>query len=61
MFDKKSLDNLFDELRDQYELEPEWEDIQRAAHLGVARSDAGVPLGDIDNRVSAVIEKHRPD
>lgn len=61
MFDKQSLDNLFDELRDQYELEPEWEDIQRAAHLGVARSDAGVPLGDIDGRVVAVIEKHRPD
>ncbi len=61
MFDKQSLDNLFDELRDQYELEPEWEDIQRAAHLGVARSDAGVSLGDIDSRVIAVIEKHRSD
>ena len=61
MFDKQSLDNLFDELRDQYELEPEWEEIQRAAHLGVARSDAGVALGDIDSRVATVIEKHRPD
>ena len=61
MFDKQSLDNLFDELRDEYELEPEWEDIQRAAHLGVARSDAGVSLGDIDSRVIAVIKKHRPD
>ncbi len=61
MFDKQSLDNLFDELRDEYELEPEWEDIQRAAHLGVARSDAGVSLGDIDSRVIALIEKHRPD
>ena len=61
MFDKQSLDNLFDELRDEYELEPEWEDIQRAAHLGIARSDAGVSLGDIDSRVIAMIEKHRPD
>ncbi len=61
MFDKQSLDSLFDELRDQYELEPEWEDIQRDAHLGVARSDAGVSLGDIDSRVITVIEKHRPD
>ena len=42
MFDKSSLDALFEELRDEYELEPDWEDIQRAAHLGVARSDAGV-------------------
>ena len=32
MFDRNSLDKLFDELRDEYELEPEWEDIQRDAH-----------------------------
>ena len=61
MFDKQSLDALLEELRDEYELEPEWEEIQRAAHLGVARSDAGVPLGDIDSRVVALIEKHNPD
>ena len=61
MFDKQSLDALFDELRDQFELEPDWEDIQRAAHLGVARSDAGVPLGDLARRVLASIEKHNPD
>ena len=58
MFNKQSLDNMFDELRDEYELEPDWEDIQRAAHLGVARSDAGVALGDLDSRVIPYIEKH---
>ena len=58
MFNKQSLDNMFDELRDEYELEPDWEDIQRAAHLGVARSDAGVSLGDLDSRVIPFIEKH---
>ena len=61
MFDKQSLDAMFDELRDQYELEPEWEEIQRAAHLAVARSDAGVSLGDIDSRVLPALEKHRSD
>ena len=61
MFDKQSLDLLFDDLRDQYELEPDWEDIQRAAHVGVARSDAGVPLGDVDSRVVPFIEKYRGD
>jgi len=45
MFDKQSLDALFDDLRDMYELEPDWEDIQRAAHLGVARADAGADIG----------------
>ena len=59
MFDKQSLDSMFDELRDEYELEPEWEDIQRAAHLGVARSDAGVSLGDLDSRVVPFIEKYQ--
>ena len=50
---------MFDELRDEYELEPDWEDIQRAAHLGVARSDAGVGLGDLDSRVVPYIERHQ--
>ena len=59
MFNKQSLDNMFDELRDEYELEPDWEDIQRAAHLGVARSDAGVALGDLDSRVVPYFEKHK--
>ena len=61
MFDKQSLDALFEELSDEYELEPDWEDIQRAAHLGVARSDAGVPLGDIDPRVIPALEKYKSD
>lgn len=59
MFDKQTLDTMFDELRDEYELEPDWEDIQRAAHLGVARSDAGIALGDLDSRVVPFLEKHQ--
>ena len=61
MFDKTTLEALLEELRDEYELESDWEDIQRSAHLGVARSDAGVALGDIDARVAPLIEKHNPD
>tara|TARA_B100000315_G_C14346360_1_gene481951 strand:- start:389 stop:574 length:186 start_codon:yes stop_codon:yes gene_type:complete len=61
MFDKTSLEALLEELRDEYELESDWEEIQRSAHLGVARSDAGVALGDIDARVAPLIEKHNPD
>lgn len=60
MYDKESLDALFNELRDSYELEPEWEDIQRDAHLGVARVDAGVEIGGIDPRVAAAVTKHNP-
>ena len=60
MFDKKSLDAMFSELRDAYELEPEWEEIQRDAHLGIARADGGVDLGNIDPRVAEVLKKHNP-
>ena len=60
MFDKQSLDALLEELRDEYELDPDWEEIQRDAHLGVARSDAGVPVGEIDSRVISLIDKHNP-
>ena len=60
MFDKKSLDAMFDELRDNYELEPDWEEIQREAHLGIARADGGVELGNLDARVLEVLNKHNP-
>lgn len=60
MFDKQTLDHLFDDLRDQYELEPDWEEIQRAAHLGVARLDGGVELGDIDPRVAELVLRYNP-
>ena len=61
MFDRQSLDNLFDELRDEYELDADWEDIQRDAHLAVARQDAGMPLGEVDARVITLVGKHSPD
>ena len=60
MFDKKSLDAMFDELRDNYELEPDWEEIQRDAHLGIARADGGVELGSIDPRVIEALNKYNP-
>ena len=61
MFGKASLDSLLEELRDNYELEMDWEDIQKAAHVAIARSDAGVPLEGMDSRVVELVEKHRPD
>jgi hypothetical protein len=60
MFDKQTLDTLFDELRDQFELEPDWEEIQRDAHLGVARLDGGVEIGGIDPRVADLVNRHNP-
>lgn len=63
MFDKDSLEALFEELRDEYELEPDWEDIQRDAHLAVAYADSGMldeRKSNLDARVVPFIEKHNP-
>lgn len=63
MFDRESLDTMFVELRDEYELEPDWETIQRDAHLGVAYADSGMledRRGDLDDRVLSAIDKHNP-
>lgn len=63
MFDRESLEALFEELRDEYELEPDWEEIQRAAHLGVALADSGMldaKKNDLDSRVLSYIDKHNP-
>ena len=63
MFDRDSLDIMFVELRDEYELEPDWEDIQRDAHLGVAFADSGMlddRRVDLDDRVLPFIDKYNP-
>ena len=60
MFDKKRLDAFFDELKQEWRGKPPYEQLLRDAHLGIALSDAGRPLGDIDPRVIALIEKHKP-
>ena len=63
MFARDSLDTMFVELRDEYELEPDWEDIQRDAHLGVAYADSGMlddRQSDLDDRVLSFIDKYNP-
>ena len=59
MFDREMLDKYFTELRDTYANEPDWEQLVRDSHLGIARSDASVDLGDIDGRIKELIEKHK--
>jgi hypothetical protein len=59
MFDKQMLDGLWADLRSKYGNEPDWEQIIRDTHLGVARSDAGVDLGPLDKRAIEAIQQHK--
>ena len=59
MFDKEILDKLWADLRGKFGNDPDWDQIVRDTHLGVARSDADVDLGDIDVRVKEAIERQR--
>jgi len=57
-YDKPMVDRLFADLRSRYGNDPDWELILRDAHLGVARHDAGVDMGQIDPRAKEAILKH---
>ena len=59
-FKKQHLDALQDDLKKEYLGKPDYEQILRDTHLGIAYSDAGRPLDEIDPRAAALIEKHRP-
>jgi hypothetical protein len=60
MFEKAQIDALFAELDREWRGKPDFEQISRAAHLGIAYWDAGRPLDKIDPRAVALIEKHKP-
>jgi hypothetical protein len=74
MFSTEEVKAMISELRQQCGGEPvpshsheplaplytsEWERVVRDAYVGMAHADAGVPLGDLDPRVIAIIEKYQ--
>ena len=59
MFNKEMLDKLWADLRGRFGNDSDWDQIVRDTHLGVARSDADVDLGDIDSRVKEAIKGHK--
>jgi hypothetical protein len=60
MFEKAHIDAFFADLDGQWRGKPEFEHLSRQAHLGIALYDAGRTLDNIDSRVVALIEKHKP-
>ena len=60
-FQRKELDALFEALTTEWGDEPDYEQLLRDAHLGIALSDAGRPLtGKVDDRIVALVERYRP-
>ena len=60
MFKKEQLDPLLDELKAQWHGTPDFENIIRDVHIGVAYFDGGKSLDGLDSRATALIEKHAP-
>jgi hypothetical protein len=60
VFTKESIEHLFAELRRSYYQSPDWEFLNRQAHLGIASDDSGGSLDGIDARVLTLIEEYRP-
>lgn len=61
MFEKAHLDALFAELDREWRGTPDFDQLSRDAHLGIAWFDTGRPLGsNLDPRVIGLIEKHKP-
>ncbi len=60
-FDKDQLGAVFNELEVEHAGSPDYEQLLRAVHLGVALCDAGREMdASVDPRAASLIDKHRP-
>lgn len=60
MFQKDALDALFSELDTRYAGTPDYDQLLRDAHLGIALSDAGREYqSEVDDRVATLIAAHK--
>ena len=59
MFEKAQIDALFAELENEWRGKPDFEQLSRDAHLGIALFNAGRPLNNIDPRIVFLIDKHK--
>jgi hypothetical protein len=60
MFEKAQIDNLFAELKQDWQGKPEFEKLHRDVDLGIAFYDTGRPMEGLDDRAVSLINKHKP-
>jgi hypothetical protein len=58
MFSKAQVDATLTQLTQEWHADPRRGQLLRDVYLGMARADAGVPLGTLDPRVIAIIQQH---
>jgi hypothetical protein len=59
MFGKEEVESILNQLRQEWGTDPNWEQLLRDMYLGIAHADAGVALGDLDQRVISIIQQHQ--
>ena len=59
MFSKEQVESILAQLTQQYQKDPNWEQLLRDVYVGKARADANVALGNIDPRVVQIIQQHQ--
>lgn len=59
MFSKEQVESILTQLKQEWETDPNWEQLLRDVYLGMARADAGVALGNLDPRVIKIIQQHQ--
>jgi hypothetical protein len=59
MLGKEEVESILNQLRQEWGTDPNWEQLLRDTYLGIARADAGVALGDLDQRVISIIQQHQ--
>jgi hypothetical protein len=59
MFSKEQVESILAQLTQQYQKDPNWEQLLRDVYVGMARADANVALGNIDPRVAQIIQQHQ--
>jgi hypothetical protein len=59
MFSKEQVESILNQLKQEWETDPNWEQLLRDVYLGMARADAGMALGNLDPRVIKIIQQHQ--
>jgi hypothetical protein len=60
MFEKAQIDNLFAELKQDWQGKPDFEKLHRDVDLGIAFYDTGRRMEGLDDRAVTLINKHKP-